>query len=366
MKIGVPRERKTLERRVALTPDGAAELIRRGNSVLIEKGAGVGSFFPDAEYAAAGARIVASLEEVWCGSDLVVKVKEPAPEEFQYFRPGLLLFDYLHLASSREVTDALIQGQVTSIAYELVRTPDNRLPLLEPMSEIAGKLSVQNGASHLLSQNGGRGVLLGGALGVRPAYVVILGAGIAGRAACEVALGFGARVSVLDIDVTKLDILRTKFSSQPILLYSTSNTVAREIEQADLVIGAVLIPGAAAPKLVTEAMVKKMKEGAVIVDISVDQGGCIATTEVTSLKEPTVTRHGVIHYGVPNMPAQTPRTSTLALTAATLPYISALAQGGVAHALKTPEYRGAINTHQGKLVQPQVGEALGMRWEELS
>jgi alanine dehydrogenase len=363
MRIGVPLERKTLEKRVALTPDGVRELRRYDHEVMIERGAGIGSFFTDEEYLAAGAKLVDSLAKVW-EADLVVKVKEPDEKEYSYFREDQILFDYLHLASSETVTKALLKGKITSVAYELVTTEDKRLPLLEPMSEIAGKLSVLNGSYFLLSQNGGRGILTGGALGVDPAKVVIVGGGIAGRGASEMAIGMGANTTVLDIDVNKLEKLRTEFGSRARLLYSSKGILEREISEADLVIGAVLIPGAQAPKIVTDSMVQRMRPGSVIIDISVDQGGCVATTKVTSLETPTFVEHGVIHYGVPNMPAQTPRTSTLALTSSTLPYIIAIANGGLEAIKGSSRLRGAVNTYKGTLTNKEVAEAHRLEVEE--
>lgn len=363
MLIGVPRERKTLEKRVALTPDGAQELIKDGHTVLIEQGAGEGSFFHDYAYGDAGCEVVKSLEEVWSRAELLIKVKEPDPSEYRYFREGLILFDYLHLASMPEVTKELLKGKVTAIAYELVQTEDRRLPLLEPMSEIAGKLSVINGASCLLSQNGGRGILLGGAIGVDAAQVVVIGAGIAGRAATEVALGMGANVTVLDVSQPALEKVKVQFNSRARGIYSTRSSLARAIQQADLLIGAVLIPGAAAPRLVTKSMISSMKKGSVFIDISIDQGGCSETIHPTSLDKPTYEIDGVIHYGVCNMPAQTPRTSTMALTAATLPYIKKIARVGLSDSLResTGEYnelRRALNTHKGHLTNKAVSEAV--------
>lgn len=359
MKIGVPRERKTLEKRVAITPDGVAELVARGHEVLVETKAGDGSDFPDDTFKAAGATIVPTLRDVWTKTEMVVKVKEPDPSEYEFFRPGLTIFDYLHLASMPELTATMVKSGVTGIAYELVQGEDKRLPLLEPMSEVAGKLSVLNGSFFLLSQNGGRGVLLGGTVGVRPGDVVILGAGIAGRAACEIAVGFGASVTILDVDYKKLERVKLEFGPQVRTVFSTMGSLSWAIQRADLLICAVLIPGAAAPRLVTEAMVKQMNTGSVIVDISIDQGGCCETIKTTSLENPVYEKHGVIHYGVPNMPAQTPRTSTMALTAATLPYVIKLANLGTSQALQTfPDLRAAVNTHGGKLTNHAVSEAV--------
>lgn len=366
MKIGVPRERKTLEQRVALTPDGAAELVKIGATVLIETQAGAKSFFEDSDYIQAGCTVVQALEEVWMKSDMVVKVKEPHESEFKYFREDLILFDYLHLASMPDVTKAMLDGKITGIAYELVKTEDGRLPLLEPMSEVAGKLSILNGAYYLLGQNGGRGLLLGGTVGVLPANVVIIGAGIAGRCACEVALGMGANVTIFDVNYPKLDHIRVQTGGRANTCYSTRASLEREVKNADLLIGAVLIPGAAAPKLVTKDMIKSMKKGSVFVDISIDQGGCAETIKPTSLDSPIFVVDGVIHYGVTNMPAQTPRTSTLALTSATLPYIVRIVKAGGLKALNdNARLRGALNTHKGMLTNQEVSEAVRMPYVEI-
>lgn len=363
MIIGVPRERKTLEKRVAITPDGADLLVKRGHELLIEKDAGVGSSFSDADYQSAGCRIVPTLKDVWTNSELVVKVKEPDASEFEYFRPGLALFDYLHLAGLPEVTKALLEGGVTGIAYELVQKNNGRLPLLEPMSEVAGRLSVLNGAFYLLQQNGGRGILLGGTVGVLPAKVVVLGAGIAGRNACERALGMGADVTIFDVDYTKLDAIDRQFGARVKTQHSTSGALARAVKDADLLISSVLIPGAAAPKLITRDMIASMKKGSVFVDISIDQGGSAETIRPTNLDNPVFTELGVIHYGVCNMPAQVPLTSTLALTAATLPYILKLANGGIESALRSDEELGrAVNTYKGKLTNRAVAESLRLEY----
>lgn len=361
MIIGVPRERKTLEKRIAITPDGAQELVKRGHKLLIEQDAGLGSHFGNELYQEAGCTIVPTLKDVWTKSDLVVKVKEPHESEYEFFRSGLTLFCYLHLASMPSVATAMINGKVTGVAYELVQTEDHRLPLLEPMSEVAGKLSVLNGAYFLLSQNSGRGLLLGGTVGVQPGEVAIIGAGIAGKAACEMALGAGAHVTILDIDHKRLESIKAQFGNQVTTLHSTKASIERACTKADLVIGAVLIPGAAAPKLITADTVKKMKKGSVIVDISIDQGGCTETMRPTNLDNPVFEEFGVIHYGVCNMPAQTPITSTMALTSATLPYIVKLAsspQGLRDH----KELKNALNTHNGHLTNRAVSEAVGIRY----
>lgn len=363
MIIGVPRERKTLERRIALTPAGAAELVTHGHKVLIETKAGEGAHFSDEDFTKVGAQIVPTLKDVWTKAEMVVKVKEPHESEYEFFRPGLVLFDYLHLASMADVTQQLLRGKVTGIAYELVTTEDRRLPLLEPMSEVAGKLSVQLGAHHLLAQNGGRGVLLGGTIGVPPRRVVIIGAGISGRAAAEIAIGMGATTVVLDIDYKKLDRMKMQFGAAVRTVFSTKTMIETECQKADLVIGAVLIPGAAAPKLITRETIRGMKKGSVFVDISIDQGGCAETSRTTSLEKPTYVEDGVIHYCVPNMPAQTARTSTMALTAATLPYVIKLADLGGRGALeKVPELRNALNTHAGHLTNKAVADSLNMKF----
>ncbi len=363
MIIGVPRERKTLEKRVAITPDGAHELVKHGHTVLIEQDAGLGSFFDNQAYVAAGATIVPTLKDVWTKSELIVKVKEPHESEYEYFRAGLVLFDYLHLASMPDVAEAMVRGKMSGIAYELVQNREGRLPLLEPMSEVAGKLSVLNGSYFLLSQNGGRGILTGGVVGVAPAEVVIIGAGISGRAACNVALGMGAMVTVLDINSEKLERIEAQFGGRARTVYSNREAIAREITRADLLVGAVLSPGAAAPKLVTREMIKTMKRGSVFVDISIDQGGCAETIRPTSLDNPVYVEEGVTHYGVCNMPAQTPRTSTMALTAVTLPYILKIADKGFKGAMAaSPELRNALNTHQGKLTNKPVSDAVGIQY----
>lgn len=359
MRIGIPRERKTLEKRVALTPQGAKELIQLGHTVLIETGAGVGSSFSDSAYEAAGAKIVKGLAEVWNEAELLVKVKEPDESEFQYFRSDLILFDYLHLASLPKVAEALLAKNVTAFAYENLKTPEGRLPLLEPMSEVAGKLSILNGAYYLLSQNGGRGVLLGGATGGPPARVVVVGAGIAGQAACATAVGMGAHVTVVDISQEKLKALTAKHGGMVDTVISTPQSLAASCKDADLLIGAVLVPGAATPKIISKEMIRSMGPQAVFVDISIDQGGCAETSRPTSLDNPVYEVDGVIHYGVCNMPAQTPRTSTFALTTATLPYIKQLATDGIAKSLSSSTaIQNALTCYGGHLTNRPTAEAL--------
>ncbi len=329
--VGVPREIKDGEHRVALASPGVDALVRGGHEVLVERDAGADSGIPDEEYTRIGARIV-DARTAWTEAEMVVKVKEPLPEEYDYLRPGLVLFTYLHLASSRELTEVLVEREVTALGYETVQTEDGHLPLLEPMSEVAGKLATQVGARCLESNWHGRGVLLGGVTGVPPAEVVIVGSGTVGRNAALVALGLGAQVTLLDIDAEKLRHMEEIAQGHLITVFSNPYAIARCAGYADLLIGAVLIPGARAPRLVTEEMVESMKPGSAIVDVSVDQGGCVETIRPTSHSEPTYRKHDVVHYAVPNMPALVPRTATLALTSVTLPYVERLADRGVSDA----------------------------------
>lgn len=360
MRIGVPRERKTLEKRVAVTPEGAKSLVSRGHPVTIETQAGVGSSFSDQDYRDAGCVIASSLKEVWSGAELVVKVKEPDESEFEFFRDDLILFDYLHLASLPNVARSLLSKKVTAFAYETLRTADGRLPLLEPMSIVAGKLSVLNGSYYLLSQNGGRGVLLGGAADALPARVVIIGAGIAGRAACANAVGLGANVTVLDISADKLALIQAEHGAAVTTRLSSDDSLREACQGADLLIGAVLIPGAATPRIITREMIRSLGPRAVFVDISIDQGGCAETSKPTNLDNPVYEVDGVIHYGVCNMPAQTPRTSTIALASATLPYIMQLANEGAVQAAKAPEMQQALTCQAGRLTNKLTAEALGL------
>lgn len=362
MQIGVPRERKTLEKRVAITPEGANQLVRGGHTVIIEAAAGEGSGFSDEDYRAAGCKIAKTLGDVWNNAELLVKVKEPDPSEFEFFRSDLLLFDFLHLASLPEVASALLAKNVTAFAYETLQTADKRLPLLEPMSEVAGKLSVLNGSYLLLSQNGGRGVLLGGAGAAPAGHVMIVGAGIAGRAACSTAHGMGAAVEVYDISQEKLAALAKEFPGIRTVI-STPESLMHGCSHADLLIGAVLVPGAATPKIITREMIRALGPRRVFVDISIDQGGCAATSKPTTLDNPTYEVDGVIHYGVCNMPAQTPRTSTMALAAQTLPYITMLADLGAAKAIhQSSEMKSALTCFDGKLTNKPTAEALGIAY----
>lgn len=356
MIIGVPREVKDNEYRVALTPAGARELASAGHRVLIERGAGEGSRISDEEYVRAEAQIVPT-EDVWA-ADLVLKVKEPVPSEFGFFSRGLLLFTFLHLAASEEVTAALLNAGVTGIAYETVQSPDGRLPLLAPMSEIAGRMAPHVGATLLEKEHGGRGLLIGGVSGVQPGKVVVLGAGMAGANAAWIAQGMEAEVVVIDKDLNRLRYIDSIHKGRILTLASNQLTIEDSVISADLVIGAVLIPGARAPKLVTEAMVKEMKAGAVVVDISIDQGGCIETAHMTTHSDPTYLVGEVVHYAVGNMPGAVPHTSTHALTNTTLDYIVALASAGFEAAVVSDHGLAAgVNTHAGEVTSEPVALA---------
>jgi alanine dehydrogenase len=361
MKIGVPKEIKVHEYRVGLVPAGVHELAERGHEVLVQSGAGAGIGFEDADYEAAGAKIAAQATDVFGAADLIVKVKEPQLAECKMLRTGQVLFTYLHLAADKAQAEALLASGATAIAYETVTAPDGSLPLLTPMSEVAGRMSVQVGANCLQKANGGFGVLLGGVPGVQPAKVVILGGGVSGTHAAEMAVGLRADVTVVDRSVKRLRELSTMFSSQLKTVYSTAHAIEGLVRDADLVIGAVLIAGAAAPKLVTRAMVKTMKPGAVLVDIAIDQGGCFETSRPTTHAEPTYVLDGVIHYCVTNMPGAVPRTSTFALTNATLPYVQEIANHGWRQALAGDAglARG-LNVHAGQLTHAAVASALGI------
>jgi len=361
MRIGVPREIKVHEYRVGLVPAGVRELTTAGHEVIVESGAGKGIGVDDAHYQACGAKVAANAAEVFANADLIVKVKEPQPQECAMLRPGQVLFTYLHLAADREQAQGLVRSGATAIAYETVTGRNNSLPLLTPMSEVAGRMSIQVGASCLQKAQGGFGVLLGGVPGVPPAKVVILGGGVAGTHAAEMAVGLRADVTVVDRSVDRLRELSSIFASSLRTAYSTIETIERLVLDADLVIGAVLLVGAAAPKLVTRAMVKRMKPGAVLVDIAIDQGGCFETSHPTTHADPTFIVDGVIHYCVANMPGAVPRTSTFALTNATLPYVRALADLGWEEALsRDPGLKAGLNVHAGHITHPAVSSALGM------
>ena len=367
MIIGVPREVKDHESRVGITPAGVKALSETGHKVLVETHAGELSAFPDDEYQSAGAEIVGSAYDVWRLADMVVKVKEPVEKEYQHFREGLVLFTYLHLAPLPELTDKLLTKKVTGIAYETIRDRAGTLPLLTPMSEVAGRMAVQVGAAYLEKEKGGRGVLLGGVPGVPPANVCIIGGGIVGINAAKIALGMGAKVTLVDLNLNRLRELDDIFSGRLYTLASNAYNVERAVREADLVIGGVLIPGAAAPKLVTKAMVSRMKKGAVIVDVAIDQGGCIETARPTTHSDPSYEVDGVVHYCVTNMPAAVPNTSTLALTNATFPYVMKLAKlGAKAAILEDAGIAEGVNTYEGHLTYKAVAENQGREFNSIA
>src|SRR5579863_1384066 len=363
MIIGVPKEIKDNEARVGVTPAGVKALTEAGHKVLVETHAGELSGFTDASYQDAGAEIVGDAGNVWGKSDTVVKVKEPIDQEYVYFREGLVLFTYLHLAPIPVLTNKLLESKVIGIAYETVRDRQGPLPLLTPMSEVAGRMSVQVGAAYLEKEHGGRGILLGGVPGVPPAHVTIVGGGIVGTNAARIALGFGAKVTLVDLNLNRLREIDDIFNGRVYTLSSNSYNVAHATAEADLVIGAVLIPGATAPKIVTRAMVSKMKKGAVIVDVAIDQGGCVETARPTSHSNPSYVVDGVVHYCVTNMPGAVPHTSTLALTNATFPYLMKLARQGTREALKNdPGLAEGLNTWMGTLTHRGVAESQHKPW----
>jgi len=367
MIVGVPKEVKDHESRVGVTPAGVKALIEAGHEVLVEHDAGVLSAMPDDEYQAAGAEIVGSAHDVWRLAEMVVKVKEPVEKEYRHFRDGLVLFTYLHLAPLAGLTDALLAAKVTGIAYETVRDRTGALPLLTPMSEVAGRMSVQVGAAYLEKERGGRGVLLGGVPGVAPGNVCIIGGGIVGTNAAKIALGMGAKVTLIDVNLNRLRELDDIFNGRVFTVASNSYNIERAVSEADLVIGGVLIPGAAAPKIVTRAMVAKMKKGAVIVDVAIDQGGCIETARPTTHSDPSFEVNGVVHYCVTNMPAAVPNTSTLALTNATFPYVLKLARLGAKTAIG--EDKGiaeGVNTYNGALTYAAVASAQRRDWKPVA
>jgi alanine dehydrogenase len=359
MLIGVPKEIKVHESRVALTPEGAAELVRAGHSVVIEKGAGLGSALTDADYSAAGASIEEDVEKIWATSEMILKVKEPIEVEYPRLRKNQILFTYLHLAASKACTDALLASGTTAIAYETVEI-NGTLPLLAPMSEVAGRLAAQVGASALQKPNGGRGVLMGGVPGVSPAKVLVIGGGVAGLNAAVIAMGMGADVTIVDRSLPRLAYIDTIYSGRIKTLASSFHAVDRELKSADLVIGAVLVHGAKAPKLVSNAQVAGMKPGSVLVDIAIDQGGCFEDSKPTTHAEPTFKVHQSIFYCVANMPGAVPVASTYALTNATLPYALALANHGWEAACAADRALAAgLNTHEGKVMYPAVAQAHG-------
>ena len=362
MIVGVPKEIKVHESRVAITPEGVSEFIAAGHSVLIEDGAGVGSAIFNADFVEAGAAIVSKSDEVWGSADLILKVKEPIEAEYLKMRQGQTLFTYLHLAASKACTDALITSKTTAIAYETVEV-NGALPLLSPMSEVAGRLATQVGASTLQRPNGGRGVLLGGVPGVAPAHVVVIGGGTAGLNAAVMAIGLGADVTILDRSISRLQYIDSAYNGRIKTLVSSLHAIEREVRAADLVIGAVLVHGAKAPKLVSNALVKTMKQGSVLVDIAIDQGGCFEDSRPTTHAEPTFAVHGSVFYCVANMPGAVPVTSTYALTNATLPYALSIAKHGWKSACeKDPNLAKGLNIHNGQIYYEAVAQAHGYEY----
>jgi alanine dehydrogenase len=363
MLIGLPKEVKDNEYRVGLTPGSVKALTLQGHRVKVQSGAGIGSSFTDLEYQSAGAELVMNAEDAW-EAELVIKVKEPIEAEYGYLNKNVILFTYLHLASSKALAETMLQSGITSIAYETVQTPDGRLPLLMPMSEVAGRMAAQAGATYLQKNHGGRGILMSGIPGVPPANVVILGAGIAGSNAARVAVGFGASVTILDVNYERLKSLDDLYRGQLQTRISNNHTIEELVYEADLVIGAVLIPGAKAPWLIRADMLKKMRKGAVIVDVSIDQGGCVETARPTTHSEPTYEIDGIVHYCVANMPGSVPRTSTLALNNATLPYVLSLANEGLNALHRNNPLQLGLTTHQGRLTNAAVAQSLALNYTE--
>jgi len=366
MIVGCPREIKQHEYRVGLTPANVYAYISHGHQVRIEAGAGIGSGFPDSEYEAMGAMILPAAEDIWATSDMIIKVKEPLPQEYPLMRSGQILYTYLHLAAVRPLTEALMKQNVKAVAYETIRDTSGGLPLLKPMSEVAGRLSVQEGAKYLEKPMGGMGLLLGSVPGVCRGQVLIIGGGVVGTNACKMAVGLGALVTVMDNNLQRLTYLDDIFGSRIQTLYSQEATIERELQKADLVIGAVLIPGAAAPKLIKRSYLSSMKKGSVIVDVAVDQGGCCETTRATYHDNPVYEVDGVVHYCVANMPGAVPMTSTLALTSATLTYGLMIADEGLESAvISSPGLAQGVNTYGGKLTCPEVGKAFNIATDSI-
>jgi alanine dehydrogenase len=367
MIIGVPKEIKDHETRVGLVPSGVTALCEAGHQALVETHAGEGSSITDREYAEAGATILDNAAEVWGKADLVIKVKEPQPAEYPFFRPGLILFTYLHLAPLPELTDRLLAARVSGVAYETILETDGSLPLLTPMSEVAGRMAVQVGAQYLQRPYGGRGILLGGVPGVAPANVVILGGGVVGTNAAKMAVGLGAHVILIDRNLNRLRALDDIFGGRLVTMASNSHTIAESVRRADLVIGSVLIPGASAPKLVRRQMIASMRRGAVLVDVAIDQGGCFETSHATTHTDPIYLVDGVLHYCVSNMPAAVPHTSTFALTNATFPYLLELANKGLEGACAShAALRQGVNTYKGSVTHRGVAASQGREWRELA
>jgi alanine dehydrogenase len=365
MIVGVPKEVKDHEARVGLLPSGARTLHEAGHRVLVQAGAGMASSLPDAEYHEAGAEILPSAAEVWAAADLIVKVKEPQPAEYPRMRPGPVLFTYLHLAPLPELTGKLLDARVSAVAYETIREGAHSLPLLTPMSEVAGRMAVQVGAQYLEAPNGGRGILLGGVPGVAPASVAILGGVVVGHQAAKVAVGLGAHVTIIDRDLDRLRDLDDIFSSQVVTLASNLYTIRESIRTADLVVGSVLTPGASAPKLIRREMIAAMRKGSVLVDVAIDQGGCAETSHATTHTDPVYVVDGVIHYCVSNMPAAVPHTSTFALNNATFPYLLELATRGLeAACLHSPAIYEGLNTSGAHVTYPAVAQSQGREWRD--
>ena len=366
MVVGIPKEVKDNEFRVALTPNAVKHLIAMEQEVLIENGAGVGSGFPDQEYQEAGAKLISTPDELFKSAKLILKVKEPQPEEYSQFHDQHILFTYLHLAASKELTEALVHSGCTAIAYEMAQDANGRFPILQPMSTIAGRMSVQIGAHYLEQQQGGRGVLLGGVPGVEPGRVVILGSGGVGSSATRIAVGMGATVTVISLDLEQLTRLEELYPGRVVTRVSTPTGIEESVLQADLVIGAVLIPGARTPRLISRSLVKRMLPGSVIVDVAVDQGGCAETTHPTTHSDPVYRVFDVIHYAVSNIPGIVPRTATLALTNASLPFIVRLVESGIDQALqREPGLANGVNVKQGKVTCQAVAQAHGLPFEPL-
>lgn len=365
MIIGVPKEIKAQENRIAMTPAGVKMFVDAGHSVYVERNAGIGSAFSNEEYIQQGAKILDTPQEIFAIADMIIKVKEPLPAEYELIRENQILFTYLHLAPDVPQTTALLKSKCIGIAYETVQLANGTLPLLTPMSEVAGRMSVQVGANLLQKINDGRGVLLGGVPGVEPGKVVIIGAGIVGLNAAKMAVGLGAQVNILDISPARLAEIDDIFNGRVVTLMSNSLNIEEVSKSADLLISAVLIPGASAPKLITEDIVKNMRQGSVIVDVAIDQGGCVATMDrITSHKEPYFLKHGIVHYSVANMPGAVPRTSTIALTNATMPYALQIANLGAEQAMKNnPALMKGLNTYKGKLTYKAVADAQGLAYE---
>ena len=363
MIVGVPQEVKDNEFRVALTPEGARELTHAGHRVVVQDGAGTGSNVPQDRYLRAGAEIVPTAAEVWRESEMILKVKEPIPEEYDLLQEGQILFTYLHLAAIRELTEMLVARKVSAVAYETVQVPDGRLPLLAPMSEVAGRMAPHVGARLLEKEHGGRGILMGGVSGVRPAKALVIGAGMAGSNAAWIAAGMEAEVIVLDKSLDRLRFIDQIHKGRIMTLMSDRLTLEQRVRESDVVIGTVLVPGARAPKLVTEEMVASMRPGSVVIDVSIDQGGCVETSRMTTHSDPTYVVHGVVHYCVGNMPGAVPNTSTYALTNVTLPHAIAIADLGLEDALRAdPALARGLNTYGGALTNGAVAEAHGHEW----